>query len=60
MAVKVDLSKCTGSGQCVQVCPVNLFELKEGKNHLFKEREDECLLCHACEVNCPAKAITID
>ncbi len=60
MPVKVDLSKCKGSGQCAMVCPVNLFELNAGKTHFFKEREEECLQCHACEVNCPAKAIVVD
>ncbi len=60
MAIKIDLSKCTGSGKCAQVCPVNLFEVKEGKSRVFAGREEECLQCHACEVNCPQKAIAID
>jgi NAD-dependent dihydropyrimidine dehydrogenase PreA subunit len=60
MAVKIDLSKCRGSGQCAMVCPVSLFEVKTGKSHFFTDREDECLKCHACEVNCPSKAITVD
>ena len=27
--VKVDWSKCNGDGVCVEICPVNVFELKK-------------------------------
>ncbi|HYR03037.1 MAG TPA: ferredoxin, partial [Syntrophobacteria bacterium] len=30
-SVKVDKDKCTGDAECVDVCPVNVFELKDGK-----------------------------
>jgi NAD-dependent dihydropyrimidine dehydrogenase PreA subunit len=27
--VEIDLNKCDGDGTCVDVCPVDVFELKE-------------------------------
>ncbi|MEM2320685.1 MAG: 4Fe-4S dicluster domain-containing protein [Candidatus Bathyarchaeia archaeon] len=55
--INVDLEKCTGCGSCVDVCPVGVYELKEGKSVPVKV--DECLICRACETQCPSGAITI-
>jgi ferredoxin len=30
--IKVDNDKCTGCGTCVEVCPVEVFELKDEKS----------------------------
>ena len=53
--VRVDQEKCTGCGECVDVCPVDVFELKEDKS--FPVNPDECLVCKACETSCPENAI---
>lgn len=55
--IKVDLKKCTGCGTCVNVCPVNVYELKNKK--AVPVRESECIECKACEVSCPQKAISV-
>ncbi|MEM1515396.1 MAG: 4Fe-4S dicluster domain-containing protein [Candidatus Bathyarchaeia archaeon] len=55
--IDVNLEKCTGCGTCVDVCPVGVYELKEGKSVPVKV--DECLVCRACETQCPSGAITI-
>ena len=55
--VKIDVSKCDGCATCVDVCPVEVFEIKEGKSTLVNA--DECLVCRACEVQCPKTAIEI-
>jgi len=55
--VKVDQEKCDGCGTCVDVCPVDVFELREEKSYVVNN--DECLVCKACEVQCPNGAIEV-
>lgn len=31
IVIKVDYDKCTGSGECVTACPVNIYEVVDGK-----------------------------
>jgi len=55
--VKVDKDKCDGCGTCVDVCPVEVFEIIKEKSTV--KNNDECLACRACEVQCPNTAIEI-
>ena len=55
--IKIDLEKCDGNGTCVDICPVEVFEIREGKAVVVNL--DECLICMACEVQCPNAAIEI-
>ncbi|MDH5441369.1 MAG: ferredoxin family protein [Candidatus Bathyarchaeota archaeon] len=55
--INVDLDKCTGCATCVDVCPVEVFEIRDEKSH--PANIDECLLCRACEAQCPENAIEV-
>lgn len=55
--VEVDTDKCTGDEECVNVCPVGVFEMQEGKANPVNE--DECLGCESCIEVCPSGAITV-
>jgi len=55
--VKVDVEKCTGCGTCVDTCPVEVFEIRDEKSVVINN--DECLVCRACEVQCPENAIEV-
>jgi NAD-dependent dihydropyrimidine dehydrogenase PreA subunit len=62
--VKVDWEKCDVHGVCVDVCPVEVFELQNPPEYPETEksvpvREDECILCMACVTSCPTEAITV-
>ena len=62
--VKVDYEKCNGDSVCVGVCPVNVFEMQNLKDHpdspkSVPVRESECILCMACVTQCPTQAITV-
>ncbi len=55
MAVKIDKEKCTGCGDCIEVCPVEALKLEDEKSVCD---EDECTDCLACVDECPEEAIT--
>ena len=54
----IDYKKCTTCGQCVDICPVQVFS-KEGKKVVVK-KPSECIGCRACEAGCPAEAINVE
>ena len=56
VTIEIDEDRCIGAGECVTSCPVNVFELVEGKAHAI--RVEDCTECCACIDACPVKAIT--
>lgn len=58
MPVKIDANKCKGVGKCVEACPSEVLELKDGK--CVVARPDDCVECGSCVDECPHKAITLD
>lgn len=61
VTIKVNLEKCTGCGTCVATCPVGVYELKKtgGSEKSEPVNQDQCIVCRACEVQCPESAITV-
>jgi len=55
--IKIDLEKCDGCGTCVDICPVEVLEIRNEKSTVVNL--NECLVCRACEVQCPNSAIEI-
>lgn len=60
--VQVDLEKCEGAGVCVEVCPVQVYDLVEigGEKKAQATRADECIMCMSCVNGCPAGAIVVE
>ena len=54
----VDKDKCTGDAECVDVCPVDVYELVEGRAEPV--RADDCLGCESCVEVCDFDAITVE
>ncbi|HDD63640.1 MAG TPA: 4Fe-4S dicluster domain-containing protein [Thermoprotei archaeon] len=54
----VDKDKCTGCGTCAEICPMQVFDIVNGKAEPV--RADQCVGCRACEMQCPAGAITVE
>ena len=53
----VDWDKCTGCGDCVGVCPVNVFKMTGDKSE--PHRSTYCINCGNCLDACKAGAIII-
>ena len=56
--VKVDKDKCEGCEECVDVCPVEVFEMIDDKSSPVNA--DECLGCESCVEVCEPNAITVE
>jgi len=54
----VNESKCVGCEECVDVCPVEVFEMIDGKSNPVNA--EECLGCESCVEVCEEKAITVE
>ncbi|NVM57678.1 MAG: 4Fe-4S binding protein [Desulfobacterales bacterium] len=54
----VDSEKCTGCGECVEVCPVECLELEDEK--CVPVNAEECLGCESCVEVCEQEAITVE
>ena len=52
--VWVDVTRCTGCGACVEVCPTGAMALVDGKARVDEEL---CIGCGACADACPEDAI---
>ena len=56
MAAKVDIEKCTGCGNCKEVCPVDAITV----NEKAKIDPDTCVDCGTCVDECPENAISME
>ena len=50
--VTVDPEKCVGDEECIEVCPVDVYELQDGKS--VPVRAEECLGCERAAWRCVA------
>ncbi|MCD4843551.1 MAG: 4Fe-4S binding protein [Methanosarcinales archaeon] len=54
----INEEKCTGCGECVQVCRSRSLTIRN--NVCYPSRPDDCKLCMLCKAVCPQKAIEIE
>jgi len=58
VSLKVDADRCTGCGQCLEVCPHEVLAMNE--RHVKIVNRDACMECGACSRNCPFGAVSVD
>ena len=51
------MDRCTGTSECVQVCPRGVLEMAPFKRMANVVRPDDCIECGACIVQCPTDAL---
>lgn len=58
VTLKLDVERCIGCRKCWEVCPHQVYEIRERKACIVDR--DACLECGACAMNCPVDAIQVD
>ena len=53
----VDQDKCSGCGNCVEICPSDVYQMEEDKSN--PTHPEECIECWACVTQCPAESIQL-
>lgn len=55
--ITLDETKCKVCGECVKICPVEIYRLDGG--HVVVGNSEECSGCQSCVSVCETQAITI-
>lgn len=48
--IEVDVEKCIGCGDCVDVCPVDVYKMQDEKS--VPVNAEECIGCESCVEVC--------
>jgi len=62
--IVVNKNYCKGCEICVEICPKKVFEMSKefserGYHTPIPVRQNDCILCHQCELYCPDQAIAV-
>jgi len=54
----VNKEKCKGCGNCVEICPSEVYEM--GEDNSGPVRLQDCIECWACVNQCPTESIRLE
>jgi len=54
----IDVEKCIGCGDCVDICPSEVLEIVDEKAEAVNA--EECVGCESCVEVCEQEAITVE
>jgi nitroreductase/NAD-dependent dihydropyrimidine dehydrogenase PreA subunit len=52
--------KCRGDGVCVEICPKDVLEIRDGKARTIEAAAKHCIRCGQCVAVCPNEALELD
>ncbi len=55
--IELDVDRCTGAADCVQVCPRDVLAMNGRRRRVEIVRTEQCIACGACIVQCPTDAL---
>ena len=55
--IELDAEKCVGCGECIDICPEDVYELQDGKS--VPVNAEECVGCESCVEVCEEGAIAV-
>ncbi len=55
--VFLDAERCTGCGNCVAICPMDLWRMRGGRAELAEGYREVCVECGSCFIACEAGAV---
>lgn len=58
MSVKINSIECLGCGECMCVCPQDVFEHQADIGATMVVRPENCVDCEGCIEVCPVGALT--
>lgn len=58
--VRLDLNKCIGCKNCVEICPMDVFYFSEEAHKSVLAYPENCQSCGQCYVNCQGHCLGIE
>ncbi|MCD8073890.1 MAG: ferredoxin family protein [Lachnospiraceae bacterium] len=55
--VRIDLNRCIGCKNCVEICPMDVFYFDEKARKSVLAYPENCQSCGQCYLNCRGRAI---
>ncbi|CAB1084556.1 hypothetical protein D1AOALGA4SA_12070 [Olavius algarvensis Delta 1 endosymbiont] len=56
--VELDLAKCVGCEECIEICTAEVFEMRNGKSAAVRAKD--CVGCLSCVEICDPGAIKVE
>lgn len=57
--IRIDLNKCIGCENCVNICPMDVFYFLPEKHKSVLAYPENCQSCGQCYLGCPADTLVI-